>query len=382
MNRLVAQVISKAAEFCTLVHRCDWAKNMPQARLGLIRLLFGVLLLPLIEVPEARGEDVSGGSGFLIEPSGYILTNHHVVAGAQRVSVILSNASKRDAEVVAVDEYKDLALLKIEGKDLPTAAIGNSQKAEVMDHVMVLGFPLIENVGTELSMSDGRINSIREGGRIPWFQIDANVNPGNSGGPLVNDKGEVIGIAVAKLNALKMMEQSGVVPERINYAIPIDEAKHLIRKAYPFGIEELDRRDLTPKEIYAELRKATVLIVAFGPPPTDNTSQLNIPSSQNDSGNLAAFIGSFIEAGETQSDPFAELPFYADRVDYFNHGVVNLGFITQDIQKYASRWPLRRYWIDGEIHTRVVDPKTGRGRCGIQVKIRGAECKEDGYRGV
>ena len=264
MNRLVAQVISKAAEFCTLVHRCDWAKNMPQARLGLIRLLFGALLLPLTEVPEARGEDVSGGSGFLIEPSGYILTNHHVVAGAQRVGVILSNASKRDAEVVAVDEYKDLALLKIEGKDLPTAAIGNSQKAEVMDHVMVLGFPLIENVGTELSMSDGRINSIREGGRIPWFQIDANVNPGNSGGPLVNDKGEVIGIAVAKLNALKMMEQSGVVPERINYAIPIDEAKHLIRKAYPFGIEELDRRDLTPKEIYAELRKATVLIVPSG----------------------------------------------------------------------------------------------------------------------
>ena len=259
--------------------------------------------------------------------------------------------------MVAVDEYKDLALLKIEGKDLPTAAIGDSQKAEVMDHVMVLGFPLIENVGTELSMSDGRINSIREGGRIPWFQIDANVNPGNSGGPLVNDKGEVIGIAVAKLNALKMMEQSGVVPERINYAIPIDEAKHLIRKAYPFGIEQLERRDLTPKEIYAELRKATVLIVAFGPPPTDNTSQSNVPSSQKGSVNLAAFIGSFIEAGETQSDPLAELPFYADRVDYFDHGVVNRGFIAQDIQKYASRWPLRRYWIDGEIHTKIVDQK-------------------------
>jgi hypothetical protein len=79
------------------------------------------------------------------------------------------------------------------------------------------------------------------------------VNPGNSGGPLVNDKGEVIGIAVAKLSALKMMEQSGVVAERINYAIPIDEAKYLIRKAYPFGIEQADRMDLSPKEIYAEL---------------------------------------------------------------------------------------------------------------------------------
>ena len=132
-----------------------------------------------------------------LSPTATFLPTTTLVAGARRVGVILSNASKHEAEVVAVDEYKDLALLKIEGKDLPTAAIGNSQRAEVMDHVMVLGFPLIESVGTELSMSDGRINSIREGGRIPWFQIDANVNPGNSGGPLVNDKGEVIGIAVA-----------------------------------------------------------------------------------------------------------------------------------------------------------------------------------------
>ena len=84
------------------------------------------------------------------------------------------------------------------------------------------------------------------------------------------------------------MEQSGVVPERSNYAIPIDEAKHLIRKAYPFGIEQLERRDLTPKEIYAELRKATVLIVAFGPSPTDNASQSNVPSSQKGSGSLVS----------------------------------------------------------------------------------------------
>ena len=238
----------------------------------LLRVLIGVTLLLLSDVSKTDGETVSSGTGFLIERDGYILTNHHVIAGAQRIGVVLSNASKYPAEVVAIDEYKDLALLKIEGKDLPVAAIGTSQRAEVMDHVMVLGFPLIEDVGPELSISDGRINSIREGGRIPWFQIDANVNPGNSGGPLVNDKGEVIGIAVAKLDAMKMMEQSGVVPERINYAIPVDEATHLIRKAYPFGIEQLERKDLTPKEIYAELRKATVLIVAFGPSQPSNSA--------------------------------------------------------------------------------------------------------------
>ena len=109
-----------------------------------------------------------------------------MVAGAQRIGVVLHDASRHEAKIVALDEYKDLALLKIEGSGFPTAAIGSSQNVEVMDHVMVLGFPLIESVGTEVSMSDGRINSIRRGSPIPLFQVDANFNPGKSGGPLVN----------------------------------------------------------------------------------------------------------------------------------------------------------------------------------------------------
>ena len=357
MTNGVQESMRLAKEPCVSMWNRDQSSHGLLLGLRLLCVSIGATLLLLSDVSKAEGETVSSGTGFLIEPDGYILTNHHVIAGAQRIGVALSNASKHPAEVVAIDDYKDLALLKIEGKDLPVAAIGSSHRAEVMDHVMVLGFPLIDDVGPELSISDGRINSIREGGRIPWFQIDANVNPGNSGGPLVNDRGEVIGIAVAKLNAMKMMEQSGVVPERINYAIPIDEATHLIRKAYPFGIEQLERKDLTPKEIYAELRKATVLIVAFGAPPRDGTFQSNAPSSQRGSVNLAAFIESFIQAGESQSDLLAQLAYYADSVDYFDDGVVNRGFIAQDIQSYAGRWPLRRHSIDGEIDTKVVDAK-------------------------
>ena len=93
------------------------------------------------------------------------------------------------------------------------------------------------------------------------FQVDANFNPGNSGGPLVNDKGEVIGVPVAKLTALGLVEHSGIIPERINYAIPIDEARWLVQKAYPFGIPQTERSSLTPKEIYAELKKATLLVL-------------------------------------------------------------------------------------------------------------------------
>jgi S1-C subfamily serine protease len=99
---------------------------------------------------EARCEEIITGTGFIIEPSGYILTNCHNVASAQWVKVVLYNASKHDAEVVVCDEYKDLALLKIEGSGFPTVPIGSSQQAEVMDHVMVLGFPLIGAVGTEV----------------------------------------------------------------------------------------------------------------------------------------------------------------------------------------------------------------------------------------
>ncbi len=332
-------------------------------------VLIVAVLLSLGSVAGAIGESIGTGSGFLIEPNGYILTNHHVVAGAERVGVVLHNAARHEAVIMALDEYKDLALLKIEGSGFPTAVIGASQKAEVMDHVMVLGFPLIESVGTEVSMSDGRINSIRRASRIPLLQVDANFNPGNSGGPVVNDKGEVIGIAVAKLNALALIEQSGLVPERINYAIPIDEARYLVQKAYPFGITQPERNTLTPQEIYAELREATVLVVAIRQSRTGDASQFSSESSQQIGVSLASFVENFIAAGESSFDPLSELSFYADKVDYFEHGIVNRALIAQDIQKYASRWPRRRCWIDGEIRTRIVNRQRGIAETSFRLKF-------------
>ena len=87
-------------------------------------VLIVAVLLSLGSLARAIGESIGTGSGFLIEPGGYILTNYHVVAGAQRVGVVLHNAVKHEAAIVALDEYKDLALLKIDGSDFPIAAIG------------------------------------------------------------------------------------------------------------------------------------------------------------------------------------------------------------------------------------------------------------------
>ena len=124
---------------------------------------------------------------------------------------------------------------------------------------------------------------------------------------------------------------------------------------HPFGVEQIERKDLSPKEIYAELRKATVLIVALQPSKTADKPQPNLQSSQKGGVNLRPFIESFIAAGESQSDYLAELPFYADRVEYFDNGVVSRDFIIRDIQKYVTRWPKRRYWIEGDIRTAIVD---------------------------
>jgi serine protease Do len=133
-------------------------------------------------VSSLLGQTASG-SGFVINPSGYVLTNHHVIAGADRVTVIIPGKGALLASIVADDDYKDLALLKIGIENLEWLPIAESHKLKVLDTVIVLGYPLATALGADVSASEGQVNAIREEGKIPLLQIDANVNPGNSGGP-------------------------------------------------------------------------------------------------------------------------------------------------------------------------------------------------------
>jgi hypothetical protein len=100
-------------------------------------------------------------------------------------------------------------------------------------------------------------------------------------------------------------------------------------------------------------------VVTLAPSQTGDKPQLNLPSAQKGPVELRPFIESFIAVGGSQSRGLAELQFYADEVDYFDHGWVNRGFIAQDIQKYTSRWPRRRYRIDGEIQIYIADQQRG-----------------------
>lgn len=179
------------------------------------------------------------GTGFIITPDGYIMTNYHVIESAQKsehkIQVLFKDKSSFEAKIVGFDEDNDVAVLKIDASDLSPVSIGNSDDIAVGDSVFAIGNPLGE---LDFSMTSGRVSALdrsitieRNGTAINMFQFDAAINSGNSGGPVYNESGEVIGIATAKVGS------SGV--EGLGFAIPINDAadiaNELITKGYVSG---------------------------------------------------------------------------------------------------------------------------------------------------
>ena len=159
------------------------------------------------------------GSGFVIDRNGFILTNNHVVEGADRIRVKLADGEEYDAEVAGLDPKTDLAVIKIKGaEELHPLTLGNSENLEVGTWVVAIGSPfgLEQTVTQGIVSGKGRV--IGSGPYDDFIQTDASINPGNSGGPLVNMKGEVVGINTA-------INPNG---QGIGFAIPIDMAKSII----------------------------------------------------------------------------------------------------------------------------------------------------------
>mgnify|MGYP001031133721 CR=1 FL=1 len=163
--------------------------------------------------PEAQ----SLGSGFIISADGYILTNNHVVADADEIMVRLSDRSELEAKLIGADPRTDVALLKVEGKGLPTVKLGNSEDIKVGEWVLAIGSPF----GFDHSATSGIISakgrSLPNENYVPFIQTDVAINPGNSGGPLFNLDGEVIGI-----NSQIFTRSGGFMG--LSFAIPIDVA--------------------------------------------------------------------------------------------------------------------------------------------------------------
>lgn len=190
------------------------------------------------EMPEKRRlpqtqKTKSLGSGFIIRKDGYVLTNNHVVAGADNIFVKLPDGSQYKAKVVGLDKDTDIAVLKIDSEsDLPTTEFGDSDSLKVGEWVMAIGNPfpqlgLDRTVTVGVVSAKGRSNLNFGPEETPnyqnYIQTDASINPGNSGGPLVNIKGEVIGINSAITNPTGMGFNIG-----IGFAIPINLAKWVI----------------------------------------------------------------------------------------------------------------------------------------------------------
>ena len=167
-------------------------------------------------------ETASAGSGFIISPDGYIVTNYHVVKGATSVKVTLYNGDTYDAAVIGGDSDYDVAIIKINAGGLPAVTLGNSADVNVGDTVLAIGNPLGE---LTFSMSQGIVSCCDrainvDGTPFNMIQVDASINPGNSGGPLVNLYGEVGGIVSAKCSSY-----SNTTVEGLGFAIPISDVQ-------------------------------------------------------------------------------------------------------------------------------------------------------------
>ena len=171
------------------------------------------------ETPQQKRESVSYGSGFILK-NNFIMTNFHVVEDATEVVVSLSDRREFKAEVIGVDPLSDLAVLKVNGEDLPSVNIGNSSELKVGDWVVAIGSPFSFDFSVTAGIVSAKGRSIQNnniGNYVPFLQTDVAINPGNSGGPLFNLDGEVVGI-----NSQIYSRSGGY--QGLAFAIPINVA--------------------------------------------------------------------------------------------------------------------------------------------------------------
>ncbi len=234
------------------------ASDLPEALNDpLLRRFFGNMLPP----PGERVEQGTG-SGFILSADGRLITNAHVVDGAKTVRVSLKDGRQFEGRVIGVDPVTDIAVIRIDARELPVAPLGRSDNLAPGQWAIAIGNPL----GLDSTVTAGIISAIGRSSsqvgipekRVSFIQTDAAINPGNSGGPLLNDRGEVIGINTAiRANA-----------QGLGFAIPIETAERIAEQLFNKGRVEhpflgIQMVDLTP-ELRKELNKDGDLGVTIG----------------------------------------------------------------------------------------------------------------------
>ena len=210
-------------------------------------------------VPQQQGDTpIRGqGSGFIVTADGTVLTNAHVVDGADEVTVKLTDKREFKAKVLGVDKTTDVAVLKIEAQNLPVVKIGRVADTRVGEWVLAIGSPFgFENSATAGIVS-AKSRSLPDGSYVPFIQTDVAVNPGNSGGPLFNMSGEVIGI-----NSQIYSRSGGY--QGLSFAIPIDVAMNIERQITTTGKVQRGRLGVSIQEVNQSLAESFGLKQAAG----------------------------------------------------------------------------------------------------------------------
>lgn len=173
--------------------------------------------------PAQPGPRHSMGSGFIVSSDGYVLTNNHVVDGAEEIIVRLSDRRELEARVVGTDPSTDLAVLKVEGNDLPVVRLGKSAELEVGEWVVAIGSPFGFDHTVTAGIVSAKGRALPSENYVPFIQTDVAINPGNSGGPLFNLDGDVVGI-----NSQIYTRSGGFMG--VSFAIPVDVAMNVFEQ--------------------------------------------------------------------------------------------------------------------------------------------------------
>jgi S1-C subfamily serine protease len=216
----------------------------------------------------ADGNTAKGnGTGFFITEDGYLLTNHHVVKDAKRVEIVVGKDKKIKAKVIRLDPLNDLAVLKVDG-NFSHLPVKSSRGVGLGTDVLTVGFPRVNLQGFEPKLTKGSISGLAGIQDDPRnFQISVPIQPGNSGGALVDDYGNVIGVVVAGLDQVKVLQATGTLPQDVNYAIKgtyvnallesLPDVVRRLKEPHPKG----KKRDFSV--IAKEAQAATVMVLVY-----------------------------------------------------------------------------------------------------------------------
>ena len=256
-----AQAAVTTADFSGLVQqvtpavaRVNVTKTVSEAELAkvqtaeLLRKFFGDRL----RIPDQAATPAiehAYGTGFFVTADGYMLTNHHVVAGADKITVTLNDRTELDATLVGSDERSDVAVLKVTGKKFPALPIGDSNSLKVGEPVLAIGSPFGFDYSASAGIVSAKSRNFSRETSVPFIQTDVALNPGNSGGPLFNQRGEVIGI-----NSRIFSGTGGYMG--LSFSIPIDAAMEVYEQLKTNGKVERAYLGIYPQDIDRNLAEA------------------------------------------------------------------------------------------------------------------------------